>query len=395
MYKLILSIVCFCLFFCNTLPTSYAEDTNTEKSRYTAYWSLDYKNDNFSAHITTRKINFLTGKMEINSYDFADPSLKPISYTGAGQTESGYVISTPAGLKSYNVLRGSFYGGIIYEFDFETNNLRKVVEVDGNNRLSIFAQAGIYSIATPTAKDNEFVYKFYSLLDNSYLFANKKNAGELTNYIGLSKLPVDGNLIIEKDNNKVYTISYGGKLNEVSYKRGSNYGEGYPYTLPKGKLYVLNTVKNKKAYTKIEWESNKKRKVIFEDYGNTPFKAPFVSPSGKYMIVPQIQYGPKQRIAKQTIYIYDMQDNMKLVRKWDAHYRLQITKIKWYSDDLLEIFYYASNPSNYKPYYYSISQNTSTKSFDRMDSYELPYLYRWDNFSYENLTSLNDGSQRN
>ncbi|MFC7680728.1 hypothetical protein [Paenibacillus sp. GCM10028914] len=394
--KSIISLIA--LLFIILISSQSVEANNTEKLRYRAEFLFANTKEGFQITVRTNVINFDTGESTKEEFVFNDKSLAP-KVKMEDKKIDGKLFNTPYGLKAY----ADFYDAktsTLYEFDFNSQKLRKVTET--KDTIFLEPSLGIYSIrfkANGNSNEASQPLRYYRISDNKYLF-DGFYLRRIHNMLKACSICTQGDYYIERGD-KPFKVGYNGTLTPIKItdwevpriKQGEKYGTA-TIKFSKGSFILKHTSKDYKV-SSLVWVKNGKEKVLIPEskgYINT-YNNFTVSPNKKYLVVQKEVLGDKRRTEQQMYYIFDIENDMKLVRKLSAHYRLS-SAIEWYTDDLMKIVYYSSLPDRTPPYYYSISKNVSTKSTHDTDGLFVVHStkdYRyWDDFSYIGLTSLND-----
>ncbi|MRN55255.1 hypothetical protein [Paenibacillus monticola] len=390
-------------------PAAYAETGDipvmksfpaSERVRSEVEFAFSYPHSNLHIVVTVKQTSFDTGEIITNSYDFEDPSLNS-KYILGERPMSGSSVLTPTGPKSYVDVVAKL-GSTLYEFDFNSKQLKKITDINNKFSVRVYGSLGIYEtihnelLAGYSSTDR---HQLYSIQTNKAILPQgkyeiieritpQKNAGsgpfETTDYLTVGKS------LSDKGTDKYYLVSYGGKLTPIPtiYNKFNHDQSKKIYSLlmenGNGQLQMKDSIRSGQEFSTLTWIKGNTKKTLLEVPGYiNEFSMPSFSPNNRYMIISSQVRGVHLAFVDATYYIFDL-NTMTVIQKIKPHYKLYQYKIDWFSDVLFQISYDTSNPGVFSPVFYHIPTQTSTASRELLDF--MSYL---DNFTYEGLLSLN------
>lgn len=398
------------IIFSQNHIVAYGKGNSNARLRYRVNFNFKYINDQFQPFINVETINFDTGERIQEEHEFEDKELTPLQNVGSIK-EEGQLYMSSSGLKAYAIYRESGgYGGTIYEFNLSSLRLKKIKDVS-KNKIILYPSLGIYSeeIQTPVVSGRfNTTKKYYAFEDNSLRFKEGTDDSliRINNARGTcSPNCTVGDYILERNIGQKkgvtpkFLVSFGGKLtpikrSDITYSH-DNKMDTETILVGSGKVAYTRSITDTKEQSTLIWLKGDSKKTLIqgEGYINT-VTTPSVSPNKHYMLVAKEIRGKGLSTESLVFYIFDIQNNMKLIQKFNAKYRLKLQDVEWHSDNLLKIKHSSSMPAQYPAYYYNILNGSSTISNNQNDwlifsRYEEDDYY-WDSFSYEGLSSLNE-----
>ncbi|MGG4400470.1 hypothetical protein ABEW61_10105 [Paenibacillus amylolyticus] len=380
--------------------------SSKEHLRFRATFSGDVQNGQMVVTVKMSTTSFDTGERMNEKFTFNQPPIKnmkkssiDLNWRNRGQ---GELTMTPAGLKAYGIIDPEDgVGGVLFEFNLKTETLRKVVDLPTDATVFVYPSAGAYMLESNSIR-NPASY-LYRITDSKPIPTATRYPDRFSG-VGerfmpwFKKYPGYGTHIISSTDSKnptMFTL-IDGQLKKLAIQASTEESNiGYtrriiPFKKEQLELYMPHTYTPfSENTTTLSYTKGKKKKILFKGKG---YLMTFMSPNQKYMLLSQ-EIVEKGKLQQLRMYLYDLSGEPKLVREIKPHYGLGSRDVVWFSDDLMMINYSTGMPNTFPPVFYSVTSDYAIPADDQTfmfyKSYSHPENY-WDNFSYEQLNSLND-----
>lgn len=372
----------------NKQSTQSATNSLKERVRH----SINFAIREHEVVVETIRTSFDTGERKVNEYHFTENAVLPQIYTGSTIT-SGYsdtiVSDTPLGLKGYITYYATDknqYYYVLYEYDYNSNSLRKVHE--GENRIYLEPQLGIFYMLYVK---EEYKPIYYSMTTGKKVYTGGKILLEKdftdTDY-AISPLPQTRNVgVYCTDKYQCNYIEYGGAKGKTAkvkqlwmkpdIKTGLSTKAFQASTDVNLNISQTNTRDRKSDWTVVATKNGKKKTLLKDRIG---YVHTSVSPERKTLIL-VTENGLDSKMESSTVHLYDL-ETLKLIRTYDSPYRARTEGVQWVTEDEYIIEQYFSAPGSFPPSLYIISENKHLKL--QYDTYREWKGY-WDSFQFSGI----------